>query len=226
MKGYLELNKVNSKFKLLDLFCCAGGTGYGYFLAGFDVTGIDNKYQKNYPFTFILSDAFEYLENNYKNFDAIHASPPCQKYSKSTKQWRVLGKDYPDLIEKCRKMLIKTGKPYIIENVPGSPLINPIILNGSVFGLLVHRKRLFECNFFVKQPEIPKTKTPIKMGRPGKDGDIIQPVGHFSGIEYAKKQMEIDWMIGKEMSQAIPPIYTKYIGKFLKDEIEKRNKTQ
>jgi DNA (cytosine-5)-methyltransferase 1 len=208
--------------KILDLFCGAGGAGYGYFLAGFEVTGIDNKEQKHYPFEFILSDAFEYLVNNYNKFDAIHASPPCQQYTKSAKQWRKAGKEYPDLITECRMLLTKTNKPYIIENVPDSPLINPIILNGSVFGLLVHRKRLFECNFFVDQPGIPKTKASIKMGRPVKEGDIIQPVGHFSGINYAKKQMQIDWMNISELAQAIPPAYTKYISKFLITEIERR----
>ena len=208
--------------KILDLFCGAGGAGYGYFLADFEVIGIDNKEQKNYPFKFVLSDAFIYLKDHYNEFDAIHASPPCQQYTKSAKQWRKLGKKYPDLIEECRSLLTKTNKPFIIENVPNSPLINPVILNGYNFGLLVHRKRLFECNFFVKQPEILKTKTPVKMGRPIRQGDIIQPVGHFSGVEYAKKQMGIEWMNGSELSQAIPPAYTKYIGKFLTEEIEKR----
>lgn len=212
--------------RILDLFCCAGGAGMGYFLSGFEVVGIDNKEQKHYPFEFILSDAFEYLEKNYMFFDAFHASPPCQLYSKSTKQWKMMGKEYPDLIARCRNLLTEIGKPYIIENVPDSPLINPIILNGSVFGLLVHRKRLFECNFFVEQPIIPKTKRPVKMGRPVKEGDIIQPVGHFSGIEYAKKQMEIDWMNTSELAQAIPPAYTKYISKFLIGEIERRKQNE
>jgi DNA (cytosine-5)-methyltransferase 1 len=209
-------------YKILDLFCGGGGAGAGFAWAGFEVTGIDNKNQKHYPYKFILSDAFEYLKEHYKEYDAIHSSPPCQYYSKSAKQWRKEGKIYPDLIAECRKLLIETGKPYIIENVPNSPLINPIILNGSCFGLLVHRKRLFECNFYVEQPEIPITKKPVKMGRPIKEGDIIQPVGHFSNVEYARKQMQIDWMNITELSQAIPPIYTQYVSKFLITELNRR----
>ena len=104
---------------------------------------------------------------------------------------------------------------YIIENVPGSPLIDPIFLNGYMFGLLVHRPRYFECNFYVRQPEIIKPPKPVKMGRPVKEGDIIQPVGHFSNVEYARKQMQIDWMSVKELAQAIPPAYTRYVGGFM-----------
>jgi len=208
--------------RLLDLFCGSGGAGMGYFLAGFEIVGVDNKNQKKYPFEFHLNDAIEYLKENYSKFDAIHASPPCQKYTKASKQWRSEGREYPDLIEICRKELVKTGKPYVIENVPNSPLINPIILNGSCFGLLVHRKRLFECNFYVEQPDIPKTRKPAKMGRPIVEGDIIQPVGHFSNVPYAQKVMEIDWMGQRQLAQAIPPSYTKYVGSFLIEECKKR----
>jgi len=137
---------------------------------------------------------------------------PCQHYTKAGQQWRKEGKEYPDLIARVRDLLMKSGKPYIIENVPGAPLVNPIFLNGSMFGLLVHRPRFFECNFPVEQPEIVKTKRPVKMGRPVQEGDIIQPVGHFSGADYARKQMRIDWMSKKGLAQAIPPAFCEYIG--------------
>jgi DNA (cytosine-5)-methyltransferase 1 len=201
--------------KILDLFCKAGGAGYGYYLAGFEVVGVDIEPQPHFPFEFHQADAIEYLREHWMEFDAIHASPPCQEYSKSAAQWRKEGREYPDLVGKTREELIKTGKPYIIENVPNSPLINPIMLNGSIFNLLVHRPRLFETNFPVEQPYIPKTKRPVKMGRPVKEGDIIQPVGHFSGVAYARKQMQIGWMNVGELAQAIPPAYTKYIGEIL-----------
>lgn len=200
---------------ILDLHCGAGGTGYGYYLAGFKVVGVDIKPQKHYPFEFHQADAVEFLREHWMKFDAIHSSPPCQKYSKSANQWRLEGKEYPDLIEVTRNELIKTGLPYIIENVPGSPLRNPIALNGSYFGLLVHRPRLFETNFPINQPYIPKTKKPVKMGRSVKEGDIIQPVGHFSGADYARRQMQIDWMTKAELAQAIPPAYTRWIGEIL-----------
>jgi DNA (cytosine-5)-methyltransferase 1 len=208
--------------KILDLYCKAGGAGYGYYQAGFDVVGVDIEPQPHFPFEFYQSDAIEYLEKHWMGFDAIHASPPCQEYSKAAQQWRTAGKEYPDLVEQTRKALIETRKPYIIENVPGSPLINPITLNGSIFGLLVHRPRLFETNFPINQPLIPKVKKPVKMGRPVKEGDIIQPVGHFSGVAYARKQMQIDWMNVHELAQAIPPAYTKWIGDILMQHLEMR----
>jgi DNA (cytosine-5)-methyltransferase 1 len=216
-------------YKLLDLFCKAGGCTKGYQQAGFYVVGVDIEHQPRYcGDDFILGDALVILDCLLKgekiqgkggqwysldDFDAIHASPPCQKYSESAKQWRSAGKEYPDLIAPIRKLLQKIGKPYIIENVKGSPLIDPTILNGAMFGLLINRERWFECNpklpFFL----IPPNGKPVKMGRPVKDGDIIQPVGHFSNVPYARRQMGIDWMTQAELAQAIPPAYTEYIGK-------------
>ena len=204
--------------KILDLFCGAGGAGEGYKQCGFEVTGIDNILQPKNPHKFILADAFEYLISKGYKYDAIHASPPCQAYSKSTLQWRNEGYKYPDVIKSLRKLLIMSNKPYIIENVPGAPLINPIYLNGSSFNIKIHRLRLFETNFKVIQPKVPHIR-PVKMGRPVKEGDVLQPVGHFSGVSYAKKEMGISWMGQKELAQAIPPIYTKYIGKFLIKEL-------
>lgn len=133
--------------KLLDLFCCAGGAGEGYRLAGFDVTGVDIKPQPKNPHRFFLADALEFLEWHGHEYDAVHASPPCQEYTKAGKQWRKEGRKYPDLIAATREALQKLGKPWVIENVPGSPLQNPILLNGSVFEIKVHRPRFFEASF-------------------------------------------------------------------------------
>lgn len=197
-------------FKLLDLFCCAGGAGEGYRLAGFDVTGIDIEPQPKNPHRFIQADALEYLSKHWEEYNAIHASPPCQAYSKANNQWK--GKrSYPDLIGATRDLLVKTNKLWVIENVPNSPIRKDLFLNGSTFGIKVHRPRIFEMNFEIDQPEVPFI-TPLKMGRKPKDGDIIQPVGHFSGVKYAAKEMGLPWMHQYELSQAIPPAYTKYIG--------------
>lgn len=198
------------KLKCLDLYCSAGGAGEGYKLAGFEVTGVDIVEQSKNPHKFILSDAIEYAERHGHEYDFIHASPPCQAYTKASKQWRKAGKEYPDLIAKTREVLEKLGKPYVIENVPDSPLINPIKLNGSFFGIKVHRPRLFESNFELPQPSFQYAK-PVKMGRPIKEGDVVQPVGHFSGVSYARKEMGLPWMGQKELAQAIPPVYTKWI---------------
>ena len=206
--------------KLLDLFCGAGGAGMGYSQAGFDVVGVDISPQPHYPFEFHQADALEYLSEHWREFDAIHASPPCQAYSMAGQQWRASGKEYPDLVSATRQALIKTGKPYVIENVPGAPLINPTMLNGALFGMKVRRTRLFETSFNMPLVLLPK-EPPLnfRMGRPVKEGDVITPVGHFSNIPYARRVMGIDWTSGKELTQAIPPAYTKFIGKYLYESI-------
>jgi DNA (cytosine-5)-methyltransferase 1 len=194
----------------------------GYHRAGFDVVGVDNKPQKHYPFKFHQADALEYLKEYGQGFDVIHASPPCQKYSMAGQQWRKAGKKYVDLVVPTRKVLRENGRPYIIENVPGASLINPILLNGAMFGINLCRKRLFECSFDIPFMLIPKDRpSTFRMGRPVKDGDMITPVGHFSNIPYARKVMGIDWMTGQEMTQAIPPVYTEFIGRKLIEYLTK-----
>ena len=202
------------KPRLLDLFCGAGGASMGYHQAGFEVVGVDIKLQPHYPFEFHQADALIYP---LEGFDAYHASPPCQAYTKAGKQWRQAGRQYPDLINEVRNLLSQTGRLYIIENVPNSPLINPAILNGAMFGLKVHRVRLFECNFDIPFILLPQHRRPIRMGRPPKtDYDIIQPVGHLSGVGHARIVMGIDWyMTQGEIAEAIPPAYTEYIGGYL-----------
>lgn len=201
--------------RLLDLFCGAGGAAMGYHRAGFDeIIGVDNRPMPHYPFTFVLGDALEYSREHGTEFDAIHASPPCQKYGKT----KHLAGNHPQLIEKVRDVL--TGKPYVIENVPGAPLINPIMLTAAMFGMNILRDRLFECTFPVPLMLSPTTQRPVKMGRPVTSGDILQPVGHFSNVPYAREQMGIDWMTQAELAQAIPPAYTEYIGKYLMSAVE------
>ncbi|MGH9692462.1 MAG: DNA cytosine methyltransferase [Candidatus Acidiferrales bacterium] len=120
------------KPRLLDLFCCAGGAGVGYNRAGFEVVGVDNKPQPNYPFPFIRADALKLDAKFLASFDALHASPPCQSYSDLAKR-NGNGHEWPRLIEPVRKMLIKTGLPYVIENVDGAPLLDPVVLCGTMF---------------------------------------------------------------------------------------------
>ena len=186
----------------------------GYHRAGFEVVGVDINPQPNYPFEFHRADALEYPLDG---FDVIHASPPCQKHTLAGQQWRKEGKKYQDLIMPIRKKLKKNGKPYIIENVPGAPLINPVVLNGAFFGLKVRRVRLFECSFEIPFFLLPDdAPAPFRMGRPVREGiDAITPVGHFSNVKYAQQEMEINWMGQKDLAQAIPPAYTEYIGKQL-----------
>ena len=138
--------------KLLDLFCGAGGAAMGYYRAGFDdITGVDNKPMPRYPFRFIQADALEYLAEHGHEYDVIHASPPCQRYTRAQNASKNSGA-HPDLIEPIRNLLMLTKKLYVIENVIGAPLIDPKVLCGLSFGLRVRRHRLFETNFFFLVP--------------------------------------------------------------------------
>lgn len=198
---------------LLDLYCCQHVGGFGFEQAGFKVTGVDIEPQPKHPGNFIQADAIEYLLDNYREFDYIHASPPCQEYSMSSKQFRIAGKSYPDLISATRAALIKTGKDYDIENVPGSPLINPVILCGTMFNFPSYRHRHFETNWGLKQPHHPEHITvSAKMGRRIKQGEFIQYVGHFSGVQYVRELTGCYWADQYGLAQSIPPQYTKYIG--------------
>jgi DNA (cytosine-5)-methyltransferase 1 len=208
--------------KLLDLYCGAGGATFGYQQAGFHVTGVDINEQPHYRGNaFHRDDAVEFLLKNYKDFDCIHASPPCQHYSNSAIQFRKMGKVYPNLIKKTREALISTKKPYIIENVPHSPLINPITLCGAMFGLRTYRHRLFESNINLVAPDHPVHQNPnAPMGRKPKDWEYIQYVGHFSGVPIVKEMTGLTWLNQNELAQSIPPQYTLYLGIQLKLFIE------
>src|SRR5574337_283544 len=138
------------KPRLLDLFCGAGGAAMGYSRAGFEVTGVDLNPQPHYPFPFIQADALDYVASHGWQYDAIHASPPCQHFSQVTPDKA----KHPDLIPITRYWLRTLGKPYIIENVGGArkALDNPFMLCGAQFGLKVYRHRFFESNVFIFAP--------------------------------------------------------------------------
>jgi DNA (cytosine-5)-methyltransferase 1 len=206
--------------KLLDLYCCGGGAGFGYELAGFEVTGVDIVEQPRHRGKFVRADAIDYLLDNFRDFDAIHASPPCQAHSLASMQFRIKGKEYEDLIACTRSALISTGLPYVIENVPGSPLFDPIELCGSMFGMRTYRHRLFESNIKLIAPAHPEhTAKNAKMGRPAKNGEFIQYVGHFPGVKSVQEMTGLHWLGQRELAQSIPPQYTKYIGAQLIDAL-------
>lgn len=206
--------------KLLDLFCGAGGAAMGYYRAGVhNITGVDIHPQHHYPFKFVLGDALEYVKQHGHEYDIIHASPPCQAHS----QLRYCNhKTYPSLIEPLREILNAINKPYVIENVVGAPLQNPVRLCGTMFGLKVYRHRLFETNpmiIFVPKHYPHHDNCPGR-GRGISSKGFISVTGNGgygipNGISYARKAMGIDWMNNKELSQAIPPLYTEYICKQL-----------
>jgi DNA (cytosine-5)-methyltransferase 1 len=204
--------------RVLDLFCCQGGAGYGYYQAGFDVMGVDIDLQPRHWGKVVQDDAIEFLLACGHKYDLIHASPPCQKYSQSSYQFRLMGKEYPDLVQATRAALIKVGKPYVLENVPKSPLINPVVLCGAMFDLPTYRHRLFETNWNLPQPlHLKHVAKNAKMGRMPKEGEFIQYVGHFPGVNIVRDFTGCHWMDCYGLAQSIPPQYTKYIGQqFLK----------
>lgn len=219
--------------KLLDLFCKAGGAGMGYHRAGFDVVGVDIAPQPNYPFEFHQADALEYLAAHGHEFDVIHASPPCQKHSRIASLAKARNGGYgghPDLIGPTRELLLKLGKPYVIENVQGAPLINPVRLCGCQFPQLrVYRARLFESNLELATPP----HYPHNDSTPSA-GNGISPKGYISvcgmgGVRgmnsreilaYWSMAMGINWMTRNELREAIPPPFTEFIGVQLISQLE------
>lgn len=198
----------------LDLFCGAGGASCGIKQAGYEVIGVDNVHQPNYPFEFIQEDAVEFMQNGLDDFDFIWASPPCQAYSWSSALRRNAGTEYADLVEITRHYLVASGKPYIIENVVGAPLIHPVRLCGTMFPdkLKVFRHRLFESNCNLKvEMECMHEGHEAKKRRDG-SGDFFTVAGHWCGTTAEwSAAMGITWMTKSELAQAIPPVYSKYL---------------
>jgi DNA (cytosine-5)-methyltransferase 1 len=212
--------------KLLDLFCCAGGAAMGYHRAGFDVTGVDINPQPNYPFEFEQADALEFLADWGHQFDAIHASPPCQSYLNLGAVNRKMGRsyDHPDLIGPTRDLLVKLGKPYVIENVAdaSAELINPVRICGTGLGAPLRRHRLFECSFDAsgvpcdhRKFSEPKYWTGWRPKGEHRLSTVVQIYGNAGGREHWPAAMGIDWMTPKEMCEAIPPAYAEHIGRQL-----------
>ena len=216
-----------SKPRLLDLFCCAGGAAVGYARSGFEVVGVDLADQPNYPYEFHQLDALSLDRDWVLSFDAIHASPPCQSYSDLARR-NGNADDWPRLIEPVRDMLEDFGKPWIIENVEGAPLIDPIVLCGTMFPpLRVIRHRLFESNIdlvaphHVSRKEHPLVFTHDKRkphyGKLDQNISFVQVTGGGNcTMANARHAMGIDWMTKKnELNEAIPPAYTEYLGEQL-----------
>jgi DNA (cytosine-5)-methyltransferase 1 len=202
----------------LDLFCCQGGASAGYVAAGFDVVGVDLDPQPRYPFEFWNYDALVFLaEFDLSDIDAIHASPPCQAFTNAQK---IMGNEHPDLITPTREMLERLGKPYVIENVPGAPLRDPVELCGAMFGLRTYRHRLFESNVPLEVPTHPEhVARTTKMGRPVRDGEFMHVVGNFAGAEMGREVMGMPWASRDGLREAIPPAYTEWIGTQLLEHI-------
>ncbi len=205
--------------KLLDLFCGAGGCTAGYQRAGFWVRGVDYKRQPRYVGEeFVQAGALEYLSGlitsgEIEEFDAIHASPPCQAYSTTKSIWKA---DHPDLLLATRQALMRARIPWVIENVNGAPLGHAIKLCGVQFGLKVYRHRFFESSeLLFAPPHLPHPEPMPRAGRGPSLSGYICVAGRMGHVEHCKQAMGINWMTRDELSQAIPPAYTEYIGRQL-----------
>lgn len=201
--------------KLLDLFCGGGGASMGYHRAGFDVVGVDIDPQPDYPFEFVQADALN-PPVDLSAFDLIHASPPCQAYSRAGKLREAQGgtASSGDLLGVTREMLRATGVPYVIENVPGAPMRGAVKLCGSSFGLAVRRHRLFECSFWTMAPLCDHVTQGRPVGVYHRLGDEIPRGGRTaSTLDEAQEAMGIDWLPWDTLKEAIPPAYTEYIGR-------------
>lgn len=205
--------------RLLDLFCGAGGAAVGYARAGFDVVGVDFKPQRHYPFEFIQADALTFPLDG---FDVVHASPPCQGYSVANNIW---SREHPKLIDAMRSRLQEWGGVWVIENVGGAwlDMRNAITLCGTHFGLKVYRHRLFESSVVVYPPRqcchpsylLPGYLSIYGHGARGRQtGNRGNNYVRY-GVKESREAMGIEWMTREELSQAIPPAYTEWIGRQL-----------
>jgi len=219
--------------RLLDLFCGAGGAAAGYHRAGFDVVGVDIQPQPRYPFRFVQADALGLLVDpvaiRFGGFDAVHASPPCQAY---TVMRFCVDEDrrraYPDLVAAIRASLHATGLPWVIENVAGAPLVDPVLICGSMFDppMDIQRHRIFETNWGLEPPMWPcrhklwAARYPgnrsDRRRDPGRRARVVVVAGNdtrgYAGTAKWREVMGIDWMTRAELSQSIPPAYTHLIG--------------
>lgn len=188
----------------------------GYYRAGFEVVGIDIEPQPHYPFEFIQADALDFIAQHGSEFDAIHASPPCQRYSVCTPM--AYRGNHPDLIDPTRKALIDTGRPFVIENVENARalLINPIKLCGSMFGLDVWRHRYFEINPDAMLLTKPCNHSVLPVLISGTTRRSEAKGGRFEfTAQQCRDAADLQWMTRTEMDEAIPPAYTQFIGDHL-----------
>lgn len=209
--------------RLLDLFCCAGGAATGYQRAGFDVVGVDIAPQPDYPYTFHQGDALEFLTAHGHEFDAVHASPPCQRSCTLTAGTnKALADRYPQLIPDTRAALLALGRPFILENVVGAKVRRDVVLCGEMFGLNVIRHRVFELGGWVApSPAHPAHRGRVAGYRHGQQfsGPYVAVYGSGGGkgsVAQWQAAMGIDWTSNRRsLAEAIPPAYTAYLGAHL-----------
>ncbi len=202
--------------KVLDLFCCAGGASMGLKRAWPDaeIVGVDKNPQPHYPFTFVQADALTYPLDG---FDFIWASPPCQCFTVYRNNRKHIKDTHENLIPETRERLLASGTPWVMENVPGAPLRDPMRLCGTSFGIPVRRHRIFEASFPMLAPPcnhgaFTERRFPGSSNRP--NGRTVCNVGEYRvPLKVQQEAMQIHWMNLAEISQAVPPVYSEFIGK-------------
>lgn len=230
------------KPRLLDLFCCEGGAAVGYERAGFEVVGVDleQRFAKRYPFEFHAADALGWLDAMLRDpyhFDAVHASPPCQHASAGTRASADRSR-YPKLIEPVRERLEALGLPYVIENVAGSALRNPLVLCGTEFGLTtvdedgtpleMWRHRHFESNVLLhgnggcQHGRYAKQVAGSYGGarRDKREAREIRKGGYVPAKHVQERLLGIHWMTEHGLHQSVPPSYTEHIGRQLLEAVQ------
>lgn len=213
-------------YRILDLYCGAGGAGKGYQDAGFDITGVDINPQPDYPGTFIQSDALAFLAAHGHEYDGVHASPPCQASSALTKGTNK-GREYLNLIPATRALLALLDVPTVMENVQGSDLRRDMTLCGEMFKLGVIRHRYFELEGFdFTAPNHVKHRGRTRGWRHGKyfDGPYLAVYGEGGGkgtVAEWQEAMGIHWTSNrKSIAEAIPPAYTEFIGRQVMEQLK------
>jgi DNA (cytosine-5)-methyltransferase 1 len=216
--------------RLLDLFSGAGGAAVGYERAGWQVTGIDVEPQPRYPFAFLEEDALAFVARCGHLYDAIHASPPCQAWTEGNRRYPEVRARYPKLIAPVRRLLEATGRPYVIENVMGAKaeLRGPFKICGASVGLpQLQRHRLFECPVPILVPRCGCRKNGVqKLGVYGEKPDGRRLNSTYGtaraprDLAEGRAAMGIDWMEWDELTEAIPPAYTRLIGEQLRRYME------
>jgi DNA (cytosine-5)-methyltransferase 1 len=208
--------------RALDLFCKAGGATRGLQLAGFHVTGIDRDPQPHYVGdAFLQGDVFELIEGgdvDLDELDFVWASPPCQgRTAYKRRPGHVRPVDTDGAIARVRSILHACNTAWVIENVPGAPLVDPVTLCGSMFAetMAVRRHRCFESSFPLAQPtcrhELQRGDFPQATNRANRRKTAEIGVWRIP-LDVQKRAMGIDWMELEELSEAIPPAYAKWIG--------------
>lgn len=204
---------MRSRPRLLDLFCGAGGAAKGYDLAGFDVVGVDIVPQKNYPFEMIVADACEYP---LEGFDVVHASPPCQDHMRFRAASPMRGTGW--MLEHTLGRLRASEKPWVVENVMGAPLPSPIVLCGASFGLGIPGFDLARHRQFSSPVPLMGLACVHRPGRTigvygsGTNRWHLEKLGRGLTVADKRLALGIDWMTGKGLAQAIPPLYAWWVG--------------